>query len=80
MRTENPFQSIKTAIVTTPHDWSAHHRLAWIYGIAVGWNEAVIAEVAKTHGWDETEIKRLQRLRARYLQAADIVAREMAKP
>jgi hypothetical protein len=79
--TENPFESIKTAIVTTPHDWSAHHRLAWIYGIAVGWDEEALAEVAKQHRWSEAETERLLRLRERYLQAADdSVAREMVKP
>ena len=80
MSAEDPFESIKTAIVTTPHDWSADHRLAWIYGIAVGWDDAALVEVAKQHDWSDAEIERLKRLRAKYLHAADIVAREMVKP
>ncbi len=67
---ENPFSSIKGAIVMTPHDWSAHHRLAWIYGIAVGWDEEALVEVAKVHNWSDATIGRLRRLRERYLNAS----------
>lgn len=66
---ENPFASIRAALAFSPDDWSQHHRHAWIYGIACGWNGEALAEVAAKHGWKPTEVERLRRLHAAYRAA-----------
>ncbi|UTC28317.1 hypothetical protein GURKE_02860 [Brevundimonas phage vB_BpoS-Gurke] len=63
---ENPFEAIAAAIAFSPHDWSQHHRLAWIYGIVHGWEGEALDEMRKDHGWDAATVARLQRLHARY--------------
>lgn len=63
---ENPFDSIHACIAFTPHDWSQHHRMAWIYGIVCGWDGEALDDVARLHGWRADEVARLQRLHKRY--------------
>jgi hypothetical protein len=69
---ECPLLSISTAIDFTPHDWSTHHRLTWIYGIACGWDEDSLAEAAVEYSWEPETVKWLKRLRAKweFLEAA----------
>jgi hypothetical protein len=71
---ECPLDSISTAIAFTPHDWSTHHRMAWIYGIACGWDEESLAELTEKHGWKPETVERLKRLRAKWesLEANDL--------
>lgn len=71
MAAEDPFASIESAIAFTPHDWGSHHRLAWVYGIAVGWGEEALEALADRHGWSDSEVERLRRLRAAYVRAAE---------
>ena len=70
---ECPLDSISTAIAFTPLDWSTHHRMAWIYGIACGWDEESLAELTEKHGWKPDTVERLKRLRAKWesLEAND---------
>ena len=63
---ECPLDSISTAIAFTPHDWSTNHRMAWIYGIACGWDEESLAELTEQHGWKPETVERLKRLRAKW--------------
>lgn len=62
---ECPVESIATAIAFSARDWGANHRDAWVYGIAVGWGDA-LAEVAEKHGWGFSTVLRLQRLHAQF--------------
>lgn len=65
--TENPLESLASSMAFAPHDFSAHHRLAWIYGIVFGWGE-LTPELAKQHGWTTPDVARLERLHARFKQ------------
>lgn len=67
---ENPFESISNTVAFWPGDWAQDKRLAWLYGIVSGWDEA-IEEVAAKHGWDTGTVARLQRLRERYARIAN---------
>jgi hypothetical protein len=58
-------QSIANVMTTDPRDWSIDRRDAWLYGIVVGWGDA-LPEVANRHNWDEKTIERLQRLHSEY--------------
>ena len=62
---ENPLESIGMACAFWTGDWAQDARLAWIYGIACGWDDA-IAEVAAKHRWTPETVMRLRRLRERY--------------
>lgn len=42
--------AVCSAMATDPRDWSVNKTDAWLYGILVGWNEA-IEDVAKRHRW-----------------------------
>jgi hypothetical protein len=63
--TENPLESLCTAVATDVRDWSLGRRDAWIYGIVCGWDEA-IGEVAARHGWTAEDVQRLKRLHKQY--------------
>jgi hypothetical protein len=54
-------RSLESAVVFDPEDWGATNRLAWIYGICVGWGEA-LPEVVARHNWSPETVARLQRL------------------
>lgn len=59
----DPFESLRNAIAVHPRSWSADHRDAWIYGVIVGWGDA-LDEVAAKHGWNEAAVNRLRALHA----------------
>jgi hypothetical protein len=50
--------SLLRVMNTDPRDWSANFRDAWLYGIVVGWDDA-LADVASRFGWSETVTNRL---------------------
>ena len=54
--------SLRQTMATHPRDWARESRDAWLWGILVGWAEA-LDEVAKTHQWDEATVSRLRQLR-----------------
>lgn len=57
------FDSIAAAIDFHSRDWSIDHRDAWIYGIVVGWGDA-LDEVAARHKWSPMAVERLRKRRA----------------
>ncbi len=61
MTTECPIKSLRTCLPFDARDWSVNKNDAWIYGIVCGWGESIL-EVAKTHGWTDETVARLQRL------------------
>lgn len=76
-RTENPLESLHSALVTSSQDWGEARDFAWIYGVVVGWDpdpgdqpdadEAfAMADLAQRHGWTPAEVARLRRLHAQY--------------
>ena len=62
---ESPYASIADAMNFSLRDWGLNHRDAWIYGIAVGWGDAINC-VADRHGWTDETVARLQRLHIAY--------------
>lgn len=63
---ENPLASIVAAIALSSRDWSANHRDAWLYGVAVGWDAEALVEVAARHKWAPATVARLEDLHRRY--------------
>lgn len=79
--TENPFDSLESAIAFDVRDWSLDRRDAWIYAIVVGWESDdpdddfnAMESVAAKHGWDEETVARLRRLRSRFQMAARMLS------
>lgn len=62
---ENPYASVADAMNFSSRDWGLNHRDAWIYGIVVGWGDAINC-VADRHGWADETVARLQRLHRAY--------------
>lgn len=54
-------RSLHATVVFDSDDWGATNRLAWIYGICVGWDFALLEVVAK-HKWSPETVAMLQRL------------------
>lgn len=73
-----PIDSIITAMVTDPRDWSIDEVDAWLYGIIVGWGDDELAEylgtndlnaleeIQKKHNWSYETVERLKQLRAKF--------------
>lgn len=53
-------ESVKRSLTFHPMDMSSDKRMAWIYGILVGWDEASLAEMAKKHGWAPDDVQKLE--------------------
>lgn len=62
----NPLASIAGAMLLLPHDWSGHPRMAWIYGVAVGWSDFALADLARVHDWTPEQVALLRRQREQY--------------
>lgn len=75
---ENCLESIKVAITTSSRDNSAYGRDAWVYGIVVGWDEALL-DVAKQHRWDEETVARLQRLRQQFIELENSITADQGE-
>lgn len=73
MSTENPLESIATAMAFSPADWGQHHREAWIYGIVFGYDAERMELMVKRHRWTAETVARLERLHVRFaaLSAAE---------
>lgn len=52
--------SAQSAIAFSPHDWGADKRLAWVYGILVGWDDEALAEMQKKFRWTDESVERLK--------------------
>lgn len=72
MDTTDPFCSLRGVVVGHSRDWSTHRRDAWLYGIVIGWGDA-IEDVQRSHGWADSEVKRLKQLRRKFVEAERIV-------
>lgn len=57
--------SIKTTMVTDPRDWGLYKRDAWIYGIVIGWKDA-LPEIAEKFKWKKEDVLRLQKYHAEF--------------
>lgn len=57
------FASLRNSLAFFPLDRSQRPADAWIYGIIVGWGDA-LPEVAARYGWNDEAIVRLRTLRA----------------
>ena len=68
MSTENPLESLRTAVVFSSKDYGACKRDAWVYGIVVGWDDDALEELSEKHRWDKETVKRLKRLRQAYIK------------
>lgn len=55
-------ESVRGAMVFDPRDWSLINQDAWVYGILVGWGDA-LPEIARKHRWPPADVERLKRLR-----------------
>jgi len=55
--------SLAATIAFDVRDWSLSSRDAWIYGIAVGWDDDALAELTVKHEWPPGEVARLRRYR-----------------
>lgn len=62
------FESAKTTIATDPRDHSIDSGDAWVYGLVLGWGNA-LGEVALRHRWSAFDTKRLQDLHDRAARA-----------
>lgn len=56
-------QAMRDVMALGHRDWGFHESEAWLYGIVVGWGDALPA-VAERHGWTPTTCARLVALRA----------------
>ncbi|WP_330253074.1 hypothetical protein OG874_00215 [Nocardia sp. NBC_00565] len=75
--TEDPFESLRSAIAFSSADWSEARDLAWIYGIVLGWDpdpgedeDGAMDVVAQRFSWDAANVARLRRLHAAFEQHA----------
>lgn len=64
-RRDDPLDAIRSAVTFSSMDWGASSDTAWLYGITVGWGNAM-ASLAEQHGWSAEKVARLRRLRAKY--------------
>lgn len=64
-------QSLTTAMVTDPRDWSLGKVDSWLYAVIVGWDlEGVDADVADRHNWNHDVRLRLAKLHAAVMAAS----------
>lgn len=57
----NAGESIRTCMTSDPRDWSTYKRDAWLWGIVMGWDDA-LDDVAEQHGWTEETKRRIKML------------------
>ena len=59
--------SIECTIAFDVRDWSEDSRLAWIYGIVFGWDDAE-KEIQNNFRWSDADIKRLRKLHRQWIE------------
>jgi hypothetical protein len=75
---ENPLTSIANTIAFDVRDWSDDKRLAWIYGIVLGWDSeddddnGAMAELQEKFKWFDLEVARLRRLRKKFKELEEV--------
>ena len=55
-----PLASICSAMVFASKDWSLNKADAWIYGVAVGWDDKSLVELKQKFNWSNETIDRLK--------------------
>ena len=73
-RIREALESLRTTMATWSGDWSQDKRLAWVYGIIMGWEDAT-DEVAKKFRWSSEDADRMNRLHEA-LSALDTIEEE----
>lgn len=75
--TDDPLRSLHNAIVFSSADWSEARDMAWVYGIAVGWDDeddipggGAMDELAGRFGWSAETVARLRRLHSEFNRRA----------
>ena len=64
-----PLECLRDTIVSDSLDYGSHWRLAWIYGIAVGWDDESLLEFEKDFtDWDREASNRLRELRLSWIK------------
>ncbi len=70
----DPFDSLRRTITFSADDWGQSRAMAWVWGVAVGWDLAddaeLRAEFAETFGWTDETMARLEALHAAFEAAA----------
>lgn len=54
--TTNPLQRIAETFAFTPRDCGQDKMIAFLYGIALGWDNASYKELKKMHGWSDEDV------------------------
>lgn len=67
----DPLGALHAAITFSSMDWGEASDVAWIYGIAVGWDGPAMAELATKHNWPAEKVALLRKLR-RNFRAAEL--------
>lgn len=70
MTLEDPLKSLELTLTFDARDWSVNPKDAWIYGIILGWDTAIL-DVAALHKWTNVEVERLQRLHIKFIALKD---------
>jgi hypothetical protein len=60
-------ESLEACMTSSPRDWAANERDAWMWGIIVGWDIESFAELRIKFGWDGPTAIRLINLRNEYM-------------
>ena len=58
---EAALDSLHNTIVFDSRDWAGDRRLAWIYGILIGWDMKCWKELAEQFGFDADSIARARK-------------------
>lgn len=62
--------SLRSTMTMAVKDWSVDRRDAWLYGVIVGWGDA-LDEVCARHEWPATERDRLRELNEEFNRLVD---------
>lgn len=65
MNHTNVIANLRSTLIHMPREMAAVAEDAWLYGIIVGWDEA-LDSVAQNHGWNEETVARLLDLRNQF--------------
>lgn len=65
------YESLYNTIVFDSADWSKTKRLAWIYGIIVGWNNESYEEIKDMWNWSDKTIARNKRLNKTFKESIE---------
>ena len=67
----DPLSALHSAMAFSSMDWGGSADVAWIHGIAVGWDGPAMKELATRFNWPPEKVARLRKLR-RYFRAAEL--------